>query len=286
MPRPYTGAMARKRIGEILLERRILTPEQLSQALVYQRQTGGRIGAALVAKGFVSEKALSHALGEALGLPVLDVVNLRDWPALQLLRAPFCERHDLFPVSIEDSRAGRRLLTVAMADPLNLPAIEQIEFTTGCKVAAVLAPRAEIIRAIGRYFHHRTIDPVVASESGRMTLVRPGGGEEIVETKTGARRPTRPPPLPVESDPLPLTEEVTSRTELAELMRSREKVKRPARPKNDRMAQDFEFLFGAEDPRNERLDDLERRFWALLRLMAKKGLLTKEEFLAEFDEPE
>ncbi len=273
--------MARKRIGEILLERRVIQPEQLSAALQYQRQNGGRIGAVLVSKGFVTESVLSHALGEALGLRVVDAVDLRDWSALRLLRAPFCERHDLFPVALEETRSGRRLLTIAMADPLDLPAIEQIEFTTGCKVQPLLAPRSEIARAIARHFHHRGVDPAASSDSGRMTLVRPGGGEEIVDTKSG-NAPRRPPPLP-EAEPVPLTEEVTSRTELAELVRLREKRKRP-RPRDDRMAKDLEFLFGAEDPRTERMDELERRFWALLRLMARKGLLTKEEFLAEFDE--
>src|SRR5580700_8478535 len=102
--------MARKRLGELLLERHAITPEQLASALVYQRQAGGRLGNALVSKGYLSEKELCRTLGEALGLPVLEVVGIKDWGALHLLKSAFCERHELFPVGLDDSHTGRRRL--------------------------------------------------------------------------------------------------------------------------------------------------------------------------------
>jgi hypothetical protein len=285
--------MARKRLGELLLERHAITPEQLAAALVFQRQAGGRLGNALVSKGYLSETELCRTLGEALGLPVLEVVGVKDWGALHLLRSAFCERHELFPVALDDARTGRRHLTVAMADPLDLPAIEQIEFTTACKVEPVLASRTQIRSAILHFYHRKSTGNIEQrDESGRMTLVRPGGEEQEVDTKV-RRKVAGPPPLPKNSEPeeiVPLTEvvpaEVTSRTELSELIRAREKVKR-SRGKGKgpgQMADDLNFLLGTEDPQTAQIDDLERRFWALMRLMAKKGLITKEEFKEEFEE--
>jgi hypothetical protein len=294
--------MARKRLGELLLDRHAITPEQLASALVYQRQAGGRLGNALVSKGYLSEKELCRTLGEALGLPVLEVVGVKDWGALHLLKSAFCERHELFPVGLDDSHTGRRRLIVAMADPLDLPAIEQMEFTTACKVEPVLASRTQIRSAILHFYHRKGTGQLdQRDESGRMTLVRPGGEEQEVDTKT-LRRPAVPPPLPKSnSQPpatppapadeiVPLTEvvpaEVTSRTELSELIRAREKVKR-SRGKGKAAGQvkdDLDFLLGTEDPQAAQIDDLERRFWALMRLMAKKGLITKEEFKEEFEE--
>jgi hypothetical protein len=180
-----------------------------------------------------------------------------------------------------------------MADPLDLPAIEQIEFTTACKVEPVLASRTQIRSAILHFYHRKSTGNIEQrDESGRMTLVRPGGEEQEVDTKV-RRKVAGPPPLPKNSEPeeiVPLTEvvpaEVTSRTELSELIRAREKVKR-SRGKGKgpgQMADDLNFLLGTEDPQTAQIDDLERRFWALMRLMAKKGLITKEEFKEEFEE--
>ncbi|MHB8417001.1 MAG: GspE/PulE/PilB domain-containing protein [Myxococcales bacterium] len=280
--------MARKRLGELLLERRAITQEQLAAALALQRQVGGRLGNALVAKGYLSEGALCRTLGEALGLPVLATVGVKDWPALHLLRASFCERHELFPVALDDSRSGRRQLTVAMADPLDLPAIEQIEFTTGCKVSPALAARSQIRSAILHFYHRKAPTGLdKPHQSGRMTLVRAGGEEIEVDTKVRRQAPA-PPPLPRAEEPeeiVPLTEEVTSRTELSELIRAREKVKRSkAKAGGDTLNDDLAFLTGTEDPQAAQIEELERRFWALMRLMAKKGLITKEEFKDEFEE--
>jgi hypothetical protein len=279
--------MARKRLGELLVENHVITPEQLAAALAFQRQTGGRLGNALVAKGYLSETQLCRTLGTALGLQVLEVVGLKDWPALHLLRSSFCERHELFPVAIDESRTGRRHLVVAMADPLDLPAIEQIEFTTGCKVEPVLASRTQIRSAILHFYHRKAPAGLEkANESGRMTLIRSGGEEIEVDTKVRrqmAGLPIGKPPAEPE-EIVPLTDEVTARTELSELIRAKEKLKRSkARAKGDKLSADLAFLTGTEDPQAQ-LDDLERRFWALMRLMAKKGLITKEEFKEEFEE--
>ena len=274
--------MARKKLGQILIERGIIDEDQLNSALAYQRHWGHRLGAALLAKGFVTEGTLCKVLGEELGIPVVDLADLEpDWTALKLVEGSFCERHELLPLRLERSRA-RKVLTVAMGDPLNLAAIEEIEFTTGARVRPVLAPLSQIHSAIRRYYYRiqtqikRVPEGPARPGSGgdEMIVVRPGGGEEKVQTDTE--------PTPVsDEDVIELTDEVTQRTEVAELVRQRAAIRRSA--KRSQIKDDLDFLYGVHTQESDRLEELERRFWRLMRLLAKKGLLTKEEFLKEIE---
>lgn len=289
--------MARKKLGEMLMERGLIDVDQLNSALAYQRHWGHRLGTALLAKGFITEGQLMKVLGEELGVTVIDLADIQaDWDAIRLLNARFCETHELFPVALDDSR-GRSRLVCAMADALNVAAIDEIEFTTGCKVRVVLAPVSQIHSAIRRYYHRqkteirRVPDRPPARRSGgpagggdgEMVVVRPGGGEETIDTRVRTD-PRGGPALVDDADVVLLTQEVTKRTELAEIIRQREAQQRPAAPKGGGVDEDLDFLFGVSTQDTERLEKIERRFWKLLRLLAKKGLLDKEEFLKEIDE--
>jgi len=289
--------MARKRLGELLLERRIIAPPQLDQALAYQRQTGHRLGAALVALGFVSEGQLCDALAQGLGLKAVTMPPAEiDWTALHSLRSRFCEANDLFPLAIDTSVPGRKAMVVAMADPLNIPAIEEIEFTTGMKVVAVIAPLSGIRAAIRNYYLKEQ-----PGTAGRMTVVHQGGKEEvIIDHPTmpvqipdlGPRAGARPSPSPrrkTRSDEeLPLLEgaevvEVTERTALADLIRDRAEKRRNKKPNPDpkTVDDDLNYLFGMKETPSDEIAKLESKLWALLRIMAKKGLISREEFLKE-----
>jgi hypothetical protein len=269
--------MARKRIGEVLLRRGAITEDQLALALDFQREKGIRLGAALIAKGLLTEEDLAAALGEALDLPVIDIPDTVDLTALHLLKASFCEVHEVFPLHLEGGSSGRRQLTLAAADPLDLPVIEEISFITGCSVVPVLATPSQIRLAILRHYHRQNID-LRSAAGGQMTVVRPGGATEVVET---AQREHEPEPVD-DDEVLSLTEEVTTADrDLAHLIAERERGRK--RPKRSRLAADLGFLTGGASDL-DRLESLERKFWALMRLMAKKGLLDKDEFLSEFDE--
>lgn len=258
--------MARKRLGEILIEREIIDGDQLNSALAYQRQWGHRLGVSLVAKGFISEGVLTKVLSESLNIPMIDLASITpDKEALRLLNPTLCETNDLIPVRFTGDKP-RKMLTVAMSDPLNVSAIEEIEFTTGCPVQPVLAQISSINQAIRRYYRgeHVQIAPLrfQVNKPGveTMTLVRDGGEEEVVEISaegTGRRV-------------IELREEVTDRTALAEI----EAARRLGRT-------------GASTPGKvsqidiERMDALENKFWALMRVLARRGYITKEEFLKE-----
>lgn len=145
--------MARKRIGELLLEQRAISVAQLEAGLAAHRKSGQRLGATLIAQGAITEATLADALSQALGLPRVDLAaTTPEWAAVHMLRARFCEQHDLFPVALE-STGGRKQLVVAMSDPLNVTAVEEIEFTTGLKVSPRVAPLSTVRGAILRYYH-------------------------------------------------------------------------------------------------------------------------------------
>lgn len=278
--------MARKRIGELLLEHGVINRAQLEEGLAHHRTTKQRLGVALIQKGFVREDQLAEALGEALGIPLVDLRSAQvDWSAVHLARARFCETHDLFPYALESIR-GRKQLVVAMSDPLNLPAIEEIEFTTGLKVSQRLAPLSQVRAAILRYYHK--VNPEDAEE-GSMTLLQRGGGQRVISMT----------PSPPEEEEVITGEELgpsdtAGGAELAALIARREKERRARRHAGETRtssttvadaARDLDYLFGGHQEVSE-LEALERKFWALMRIMARKGLITNEEFQKELDDAE
>ncbi|WP_375768404.1 general secretion pathway protein GspE [Archangium gephyra] len=266
--------MARKRIGELLLERGAITAAQLEAALQAQQRTHQRLGAALVSLGAITEKTLAHALSEALGVPVIDLgTRPPDWSAIHLLRSRFCEQHDLFPVALE-SVGGRRLLVVAMADPLDAAGLQEMEFTTGLKVSPRVAPLSAVRTAIQRYYHRPAPAPAQAPEPIPDALE-----DDIEEIIVGEELPPG---------------ETTRRVSLEQLIQEREQERRrkrgQARPAGAKPAGDvsaaLDSLFGDSAPAEpvDRVEELERKFWALMRIMARKGLLTNEEFTRELDD--
>ncbi len=270
--------MAHKRLGELLLERGVVSPAQLEEGLAHHRQTRQRLGVALIQKGFVTEAQLARALGEALGLSVVDLRSAPvDWSAVHLLRARFCETHDLFPFALEQGRGGRKQVVVAMSDPLNLPAIEEIEFTTGLKVVPKLAPLSHVRAAILRYFHK--VNPDDAPD-GSMTVIQRGGAVRTVR----ADPVTEDEEVIVGEEVSPA--EITARTALADLIAKRE-AQRLERRKHQsptvEASRDLDFLFGLRDD-GDAVESLERKFWALMRIMARKGLITQAEFQQELDD--
>ena len=271
--------MARKRIGELLLERGAITAAQLEAALQAQQRTHQRLGAALVSLSAITEKTLAHALSEALGVPVIDLGSRPpDWGAIHLLRSRFCEQHDLFPVALE-SVGGRKLLVVAMADPLDTAGLQEMEFITGLKVSPRVAPLSAVRTAIQRYYHRPAPGTAPASTPAPEPI--PDALEDdIEEIIVGEELPPG---------------ETTRRVSLEQLIQEREQERRrkrgqarPAgtRPSTGDVSAELDSLFGdaaAAEP-VDRVEELERKFWALMRIMARKGLLTNEEFTRELDD--
>lgn len=246
--------MSRKRIGELLLERRAITQQQLDAGLAAQKRTRQRLGVTLVQQGLISEVLLAQVLAQSLGLGTVDLGQVTvDWSAVHMLRARFCETHELFPFAIDGKGTANKRLLVAMSDASNQVAIDEIEFTTGQKVAPYVSTHSQVRAAILRYYHKHS------------------PAEAAARAKTLA---STPPPPPREEDEAPtiMGEEIIS---VANPMPE------PAVKKTG-VAKDLDFLFGGRDVESE-AETMDRRFWALLRIMQRKGLLTRDEFLAELE---
>ncbi len=246
--------MSRKRIGELLLERGAITQTQLDEGLAAQKRTRQRLGVTLVQQGLISEVQLAQAIAQSLGLSTVDLTQVTvDWTAVHMLRARFCETHELFPFAIEGKGTSNKRLLTAMSDPLNQPAVDEIEFTTGLKVAPYVSTHSQVRAAILRYYHkHSAAD--AAAKARQITSQR-------VEEDDDA--------------PMIMGEEIISTLNA---------MPEPAAPakKKDAVSKDLDFLFSGRDEESE-AEKIDRRFWALLRIMQRKGLLTRDEFLAELE---
>src|SRR4051794_22803181 len=136
-----------KQLGDILLEGGHLTHEQLSSAIDEQRRLGRSLGRVLVDLGMLTEGQLVAALATQIGLKFVD---LSDYPvdgsAVSRVPDMVCRRHNALPIGYEDGR-----LVVAMADPANVFAVDDIRSMTGMEVKPVVATKSDVIAAINRY---------------------------------------------------------------------------------------------------------------------------------------
>lgn len=138
----------KERIGEILVERGIITDQQLQQAIEEQKGTDERIGSILLRRKFVDEETLTQVLAEQYGVPPINLSNFEiDNNVTKLVSADVARKYTLIPVS----RTGSSL-TVAMSDPTNLFAQDDIRFVTGYHVEAVVAAESAIRAAILKHY--------------------------------------------------------------------------------------------------------------------------------------
>jgi len=139
-----------KRLGEMLIEAALITATDLDRAIAEQRRTGHLLGATLIAMKLVSEDAVLKVLQRQLGLPLIDLmVTMVEEQALARVKEEFAKKYTALPIEIE----GRSTLVVAMSDPLNVAALEDLRFHCGMFIRPVLASTAQIVEAIDRYYH-------------------------------------------------------------------------------------------------------------------------------------
>jgi len=137
-----------QRIGEALLDAGLITPTQLSAALGEQTRWGNRLGETLVQLGFLAESALIRMLSERVGFPAVDLNGRTIAPdVLDLIPSEIAGKHTCLPI-VKEREAGRDVLYVAMEDPSNLSATDDLSFRTGCELRPCLAGPVQIRKAI------------------------------------------------------------------------------------------------------------------------------------------
>ncbi len=164
------------RLGELLVRRGQLEAAHLERAMTEQRTHGGALASHLVKLGFINEDALLSYLQKEYRLPVVDPSNLDIPPeVLGLVPAAMAQKHHLIPVNLV-----RSTLTIAMADPSNLVAINEIKFLTGYDVKIAVAGATAIQRALDRYYDAAANYDEMLTELGENGDVELVQGEEEV----------------------------------------------------------------------------------------------------------
>jgi type IV pilus assembly protein PilB len=141
--------MAKKRIGELLLEIGLLNEEGLARALAEQRTKRGKLGEVIVTLGLATELEIAQALSIQLGIPIIDLKNTPVEPqAIELIQEKVARKHLIIPVAID-----QRDLHIAMADPLSFEAFEDVRFASGFTIKPFIAPKSDILWAIDQHYH-------------------------------------------------------------------------------------------------------------------------------------
>jgi type IV pilus assembly protein PilB len=151
------------KLGEILVRENLITSQQLREALEYQRASGGRLGSNLVKLGIISDDVITAVLSRQYGVPSinLDLFQIED-ETIKLISQEVALKYSVLPIS----KVGATL-TLAMADPTNVFAMDDIKFMTGLNVEPVIASEASLQVAISKYYGStKTIDVYDISSVG------------------------------------------------------------------------------------------------------------------------
>src|SRR3989441_485967 len=136
------------RIGELLLKEKLITPDQLQQALNQQKSNGGKLGYNLVKMGFVKDEQITALLSKQYGVPAINLAQFKiDLTIVKLVPTETARKYQIIPLS----RSGSTL-TIAMTDPTNVFAMDDIKFMTGYTVEPVVASEVAITDAIEKYY--------------------------------------------------------------------------------------------------------------------------------------
>jgi len=136
------------RLGEILVKDSLISQDQLKQALDYQKKNGGRLGTCLVKMGLVSDEDITAVLSRQYGVPSINLKFYEvDASVIKLVPQETAIRYQIVPLS----RVGSTL-TIAMTDPTNVFAMDDIKFMTGFNVEPVVASETAISEAIGKFY--------------------------------------------------------------------------------------------------------------------------------------
>ncbi len=150
------------RIGDLLLKEKRITPAQLQEALNYQKTNGGKLGLNLVKLGFVTDEEITSLLSKQYGVPSINLTQFEiDQSVIKLIPADTAQKYQIVPLS----RSGATL-TIAITDPTNVFAMDDIKFMTGYNVEPVVASETAVTDAIKRYYPTAAAAPKVAMGAG------------------------------------------------------------------------------------------------------------------------
>ncbi|MEW5803397.1 MAG: type IV-A pilus assembly ATPase PilB [bacterium] len=143
--------MMKERLGELLLKAKMITEEQLQLGLEEQKKTGGRLGFNLIKLGFLQEEDILWFLSKQYGVPTINLNGFDvDDDVINLVPQDLARKYSCIPISLT---AG--ILTLAMVDPSNVFAIDDIKFFTGCSVETVVTSESSFKKAFDKYYRKK-----------------------------------------------------------------------------------------------------------------------------------
>lgn len=254
------------KLGELLLRVKVVTDAQLETALAEQEKWGGKLGQILVRMGYLSEDLLTKALAKQLGIPRVDLEKSTPAPmAMRKVKAELAEGYAVLPLEVRDE--GKTLL-VAMADPLNIRAMDELRATTGCKIEAVLAGETEIRKRIGQAYSAEDLREAGAEEF----KITDAQGNTVMKKIDDILPPSAPqagpPPPPIAEPPPP-------------------PIAAAPQPPPPAPAAPPPASSGGSDPISilEKVERTQRKevqiLKALVELLIERGVFTRDEYLAK-----
>jgi type II secretion system protein E len=158
------------RLGDILVEKKIITPQELEMAVKEQEKTKEVLGQILIKMGLITERELLQALAEQQGIAFVELKEIEiDEKVIKRVPAKFAWHYKIMPISIESN-----ILTVAISNPFDMWPLDDLETNLGYRVEKVLATSQDILEAIRKYYGvgAETIERILAEE-------RPGEEERL-----------------------------------------------------------------------------------------------------------
>ena len=151
----------RLRLGDLLINQGIITEEQLQKGLELQKQSGGKLGEVLVDNNIVSEESLVKVLGEQLHLEYIDLTNVKiDEKILELVPSSILHKYGMMPFEFAPDRPN--VLRVAMLDPLDMEAIDDINIVTNLQVEPVITTRRSLNIVMDKHFGQKEVYSAVS----------------------------------------------------------------------------------------------------------------------------
>ncbi|HHN46386.1 MAG TPA: pilus assembly protein PilB [Planctomycetes bacterium] len=166
----------RRLLGQILIDEGLISKEQLEEALAHQGKYGGAIGQVLVEKGYISQEDVLLALGQQAGMEVVDLEHMEIAPeVIEKVSPSMANIYHIVPILFESN-----VLTVAMADPMNVNALDDLRFLLNCEVRGAVAAEKSVVDAIERYYGSETenIEDILEGLTGDelMTVIEDDSG--------------------------------------------------------------------------------------------------------------
>jgi type IV pilus assembly protein PilB len=152
--------LKKKFLGELLISAGVITPEQRDKAIIEQKRLGKRLGETLISLGFISEELIAKALSEQMALPFKELKFVSVDPlVIDLVPETIARKHKILPLHIVDGR-----LTIAMADPLDIFAADEIKRVTRMPVDAVVVAESELQKALDKHYKGEVEEVIKAAD--------------------------------------------------------------------------------------------------------------------------